>query len=222
MRMIVLAMLAILGLVLATTTVAVVAEAANGEFYPCEKCHLKLKLTGMKKVSVYHAVNLTIGAHKGLVCADCHVPPTMSKLVGGADIGASYKGDYKELNVVCAECHERTYHDYINLVHGNKTIVCEREVKVLVKGYKNVSYWLHLCQDYTKLSVVPARGCIECHTPHDPHYKPLAPLPPPSRRPPPPDQTVIAYTTLGVVISSLMLIVVPFIVEFEKGERRGR
>ena len=220
MRMIMLVMLAIL--VLISASAAAVAVAEEEELYPCEKCHLKLKLTGMKKASVYHAVNLTIGAHKGLVCADCHVPPTMSELVGGVNIVSFYKGDYKELNVVCAGCHEKTYRDYVNLVHGNKTIVCEGEVKVLVKGYKNVSYWLHLCQDYTSLSVVPAKGCVECHTPHNPHYKPLAPLPPPSRRPPPPDQSVIAYTTLGVIISSLMLIVVPFVVELEKGGRRGR
>jgi len=213
-----LAMLAVLGLLASATVVAV----AENEFYPCERCHLKLKLTGTKKVSMYHAVNLTTGAHKGLVCADCHVPPSMSKLVGGVDIVAFYKGDYKELNLVCASCHEKTYHDYINLAHGNKTIVCKGEAKMLVKGYKNVSYWLHICQDYTSLTAVPARGCVECHTPHDPHYKPLAPLPPPSRRPPPPDQTTIAYTTLGVAISSLMLIVVPFIVESGKGGRHGR
>jgi len=213
-----LAMLAIIGLVLISVTVAV----AEGEFYPCERCHLKLKLTGTVRTSAYHAINLTVGAHKGLVCANCHVPPTMSKLVGGVDIVAFYKGNYKELNVVCASCHERTYHDYTSLVHGNKTIACKGETKILVNGYKGVSYWLHLCQDYINLTAMPARGCVECHDPHDPHYKPLAPLPPPSRRPPPPDQTAIAYTTLGVVISSLTLIVVPFIIESKKGGRSGR
>jgi len=219
MKTTILAILATVGLV---SISAIVVAVAEDTLYPCERCHLKLRLTGVRKASAHHAIDLTVGAHKGLVCANCHVPPTMSKLVGGVDVVAFYKGDYKELNIVCANCHKRTYHDYISLVHGNKTIVCKGETKILVKGYKGVSYWLHLCQDYTSLTVMPARGCVECHDPHDPRYRPLAPLSPPSMRPPPPDQTTIAYATLAVVVSSLMLIVVPLVVESRKGERSGR
>ena len=213
----VLVMLVIIGVIIAAASLAA-SVYASSKLYPCERCHLLLRVSGTVHSSEYHGVNLTAGAHRGLVCADCHVPPTMSKLRGGASVEEYYAGDYKALNVVCAGCHQRVYHDYLDLVHGNKTILCPGEVNILVKGYKGVGYWLHLCSDYYKLKAVPARGCVECHNPHDPHYKPLAPLPPPSRRPPPPSEETVAYGTVGVFIASLALIVSSLLAE---GRRRG-
>ena len=218
MRTAILLMLVIIGIAAAALTSS---GHASSKLYPCERCHLLLRVSGRVHSSEYHGINLTAGAHAGLVCADCHVPPRMSELRGGASVADYYAGDYKALNVVCEGCHRRVYRDYIDLVHGNKTILCPGEENILVKGYKGVGYWLHICRDYYHLKAEPARGCVECHNPHDPHYKPLSPLPPPSRRPPPPDEETVAYGTIGVVVASLALIGSSLLAERRRGGGSG-
>jgi len=201
--------------------VAAVAEAAsqyrspaNYTFYPCSSCHATMDVSGVSKNVEIHGIDLTKGAHKGLYCVNCHSVPDVWNLKtpdGKAEIaipGMFSHEDLMKMNKVCASCHKRTYEDYINLVHGNKTYTCPDGTVEFVKGYKGVLYAFHVCKEYKNLKTVPAKACVECHDPHDPVYRAISILPPPSERPPPPPQENIAYGTLAVAIAGMALIVV--------------
>ncbi len=186
---------------------------ANYTFYPCTKCHATMKVTGIAKTVPIHNIDLTKGAHRGLYCANCHSVPDVWNLKtpdGKVEIaipGMMNHEDLMKLNKVCATCHPRTYEDYVNLVHGNKTYTCPNGTVEFVKGYKGVLYTFHICPEYKNLKTVPAKACVECHDPHDPVYHAISILPPPSVRPPPPDETSIAYGTLAVAIAGMALII---------------
>ncbi len=212
--------LAALALVAALAAAASVAEAAgqyhspaNYTFYPCSSCHATMQVTGMKKTVEIHHIDLTQGAHRGLYCVNCHSAPDVWNLKtpdGKVDIaipGMFSHEDLMKMNKVCATCHPRTYEDYVNLLHGNKTYTCPDGHVELVKGYKGVLYSFHVCKEYKNLKTVPAKACVECHNPHDPVYHAISILPPPSERPPPPPQENIAYGTLAVTIAGMALIV---------------
>ena len=186
---------------------------ANYTFYPCSSCHATMKVTGIaKKVGIHH-IDLTKGAHRGLYCANCHSAPDVWHLKtpdGKVDIaipGMFSHEDLMKINKVCATCHPRTYEDYVNLVHANKTYTCPGGHVEFVKGYKGVLYSFHVCKEYKNLKTVPAKACVECHNPHDPVYHAISILPPPSERPAPPKQENIAYGTLAVAIAGMALIV---------------
>ncbi len=206
---------------LALLPVCVGYASTSYPFYPCSKCHQALQLSGNRKTVEYHAVDLTTGAHAGLYCSSCHIPPLMENLTGGARLripGLHSDREVMETNRVCAVCHQREYADYEMLVHGNKTIVCEGGSVDRVQGYKGVTHLLHTCPA-GNMKTVPALPCVECHDPHSPEFRALKPLPEPSRRPPPPDETPILQGTLVVVLSGLFLVVSGLVLP---GGRAGR
>ena len=168
------------------------AEAGGGaEFYPCRTCHAALNLTGDRKAVPFHGIDLTEGAHAGLVCSSCHVAPLMEELVGGVEVripGLHSQEELVELYRVCQTCHARVVEDYLLLVHGNKTMRCPGGESVKVRGYKGVVYDFYVCPEYRNFETVPARACVQCHNPHNPTMPALEPLPLPSTRPPAPEQ----------------------------------
>ncbi|WP_110138763.1 hypothetical protein [Hyperthermus butylicus] len=178
------------------------------QLYPCTTCHNVLNLTGDRKAVPFHGIDLTVGAHRGLYCSNCHVAPVMQELVNGAEVyipGLHTMEELMETNKVCAVCHPREFADYQYLVHGNKTYVCPGGNVTKVIGYKGVTYDFHICSDYRNLETVPARACVECHNPHTPTMPPVSILPVPSERPAPPDESSIAYGTAAAVIGGLIL-----------------
>jgi hypothetical protein len=191
--------------------------------YPCTKCHATMKLTGMTKISKFHNIDLTKGAHKGLYCANCHVPPYMINLRGGAMVyipGLHNRSLLMETNKLCAICHPQEYSDYMNLIHGNKTYVCPGGKVEEVVGYKNVTYLFHVCPNgYRNLTTMPARACVECHDPHTPTMGPLNILPKPSERPAPPDETAIAWGDFIALLAALVPIAMAFAVKYREGAR---
>jgi len=200
------------------TGIAVMASAQGQKypFYPCKTCHAAMKLTGHRKVVPFHGIDLTKGPHRGLYCNNCHIPPTMQKLINNAEVyipGIHPREKLMETNRVCAVCHPREYMDYMLLVHGNKTYTCPGGKDIKVKGYKGVIYDFHICPNgWKNLKAVPARACVECHDPHDPTYYALGPLPEPSLRPPPPNEDVITYGMIASGIGGLILIISAFLV----------
>ena len=180
------------------------------EYYPCSECHTKLRPSGLSKASEFHGVDLGVGAHASLYCINCHdVDSAMMKLQGGVDIAIPFIHDREDLmgtNSLCGLCHAREYQDYLQLVHGNKTMTCEGGEVYRVLGYKGVDYYLHYCSDYTNLETRPAMACVECHNPHDPVMSAPGVLPEPSHRPPPPNEDPILYGGLPVLAAGLALV----------------
>ncbi len=204
-------------MILLVLTVAAIhvayAEAQKTEeyyktIYPCTNCHATMQLTGDKKASTFHNIDLTRGAHRGLYCLNCHKPPFMIELKNDVFVyipGYHDRSLVMETNKLCATCHPGTYEDYRLLVHGNKTYTCPDGDLLVVKGYKDVAYSFHICPNgYKNLTTVPARACVECHDPHDPVYPSPSLLPPPSERPKPPSQDSIAIANVLAVIGALI------------------
>ncbi len=209
----------ILVILLASTTIE---AQGSSQFYPCVTCHQALNLTGNRKIVPFHGIDLTKGAHRGLVCSSCHVPPTMQKLVNNAEVyipGLHTTEDLKKTNSVCAVCHPRQYLDYNYLVHGNKTFICPDGNVTKVIGYKGVGYDFHICPEYKNLTTVPAKACVECHNPHDPTMPPPSILPEPSIRPPPPNEAGIAFGGLAAIIGGLLLVAGALFLPLSRDER---
>nr|WP_236698103.1 hypothetical protein [Pyrodictium occultum] len=214
----------VLSLALAARAGAEQAGQQLYQIYPCTKCHAAMNLPGNRKVVPFHGINLTKGAHRGLVCSNCHRPPTMINLVGGAKVyipGPHSRDKLMETNKVCAVCHPREYRDYINLVHGNKTFVCQGGKVVKVKGYKGVIYNFHICPSYKDLKTVPARACVECHDPHNPVLKALNILPEPSFRPPPPNESSVTYGNIAAVVGGLILVLGALVLPYERSRKNS-
>ncbi|AEM38969.1 hypothetical protein Pyrfu_1102 [Pyrolobus fumarii 1A] len=201
-------------LALSLALLAFCVSTAYAAFYPCKACHQAMNLTGNKKVVEFHKIDLTVGAHRGLYCSNCHVPPLMQELVGGGEVyipGMHPRDKLMETNKVCAVCHPREYKDYEMLVHGNKTFECPDGKVVKIVGYKGVIYDFHVCSEYKNLEKKPARACVECHDPHDPTYYAINILPEPSDRPAPPAQDEVVYGTVAALVGGLLLIVGAFV-----------
>jgi len=168
---------------------------ANQTIYPCSSCHAGVALSGISKASVFHGINLTVGAHSGLYCANCHVPESaMMKLHGGVEIkvlGVHTHSELMDDNKVCASCHPQTYKDYVYFSHGNTSWSCAGGETGLVVGYKSVSYLYHVCEEYRGLKPIHGKACVECHDPHNPTFRPLSILPEPSERPKPPEEFAV-------------------------------
>ncbi len=178
--------------------------------YPCSNCHSKITVTGNTHWSYFHDVNLTAGAHSGLMCSNCHDPQSnMMNLVNGvpiALIGLHNQSQLMEVNTLCGICHTKEFEAYNLGAHGNVTYECINGTYIDVKGYNGVTYRLHLCDNYYNLTTKPANPCVTCHNPHEPTYYALSVLPPPSDRVPPPDETNILIGGISVVITGLSLI----------------
>ena len=187
--------------------------------YPCTKCHAHMpQLNGMVKKVPFHHIDLTKGPHRGLYCANCHIPPTFINLRGGARVyipGLHNRTLVMQTNKLCAICHPREYQDYLDLIHGNKTFTCPGGKVIIIHGYKGINYYYHICPDgYKHLETLPARACVECHNPHDPVVKPLNILPTPSERPAPPKETSIAIGDVLALVGGLIAVGIAFVVHY--------
>jgi len=84
-------------------------------------------------------------------CFDCHNPNDRDKLRLASGRLISFQESY----YLCGQCHGTHFRDWKAGVHGKRT------------GMWNGK------KEY--------RLCVHCHWPHEPHFKPLQPLPPPVR-----------------------------------------
>ena len=208
--------IAAVSLLIAAAALGVYAKKMppGAQWYPCTSCHTPyFKVNAHVKISLVHHIDLTKGAHRGLYCSDCHIPPTMINLVGGGKVyipGLHNRTQLIEASKVCAVCHPREWSDWEHLIHGNKTYTCPGGTVVYITppySYKGVRYPFHICPNHYKdLKTIPAKACVQCHNPHDPVYRPLGPLPVPSLRPPPPNEDNFLYGMIATVIAGVILI----------------
>lgn len=134
-----------------------------GWAYNCMECH---KLFPAR----WHYDDRGFNEHKNVVldhgnnrfCLNCHHPVNRNAFVDydGAEIAQA------DVVKLCAKCHGTIYRDWQAGVHGRQN-----------------GFWKADLGEKTKLR------CIQCHDPHSPQFKAMAPLPPlryPSRAPHPP------------------------------------
>ncbi len=183
---------------------------ATTEFYPCSSCHATLKISEPRRYSEVHKKNLTLGAHAGLYCTNCHVPEdAMMNLTGGVELaipGLHSPDSLLKISKLCGLCHADVLQDYEVFAHGNTTFTHGSGKTIIVRGYKGVAYVLHLSSDYKNFKLKHGRACVECHEPHNPIMEPPSILPRQSYRPPPPREGIIAYGGLLIYIISVVLV----------------
>lgn len=124
----------------------------SGWTYNCMECHKLLP-------AQWHYDDRPLVEHKNIqlqhgenrFCLNCHHPTNRNAFVDydGAEIA--------QANVVslCAKCHGTIHRDWVAGVHGREN-----------------GYWKADLGPKTKLR------CIQCHDPHSPKFKAIAPLPP--------------------------------------------
>ena len=180
-------------------------DGYGGELEQCATCHY------------------VRGSHQSLGCYSCHnllgenltlyLEGHPSNLINSSPlpifrVDISKIEDPYEFNEFCGSCHTDILEDYEFFAHGNVTYVTDNHEVVVIKGYKDVFYRLHIADDYYNLQVVPGKACIECHNPHDPVMEPLSILPKQSYRPEPPNQSNIITIGISAVVVGLLLLVI--------------
>lgn len=213
--------IAMAALILAASAPYTIADASTNDtqpvpvsdyvkVYPCDTCHANFKPPATTNVSEYHGVNLTLGAHRGLTCINCHDPDSgMMKLQNGVDIafyGLHNDTMTMKINTMCSVCHPKEYESYVRGAHGNRTYTCSGGMVEEIVGYNGVTYYQHYCSSEHGYQATPAKPCIACHDPHNPVMEPPTVLPPPSERPPPPSQDYILIGGVSVVTAGFALI----------------
>lgn len=120
--------------------------------YDCMECHrsLEAKWHLKKPLMEHREIELKHGNNR--FCLNCHHPENRNAFVDydGAQIAQ------KDVALLCAKCHGPQHRDWQAGAHGRRN------------GYWDVSRG-----ESERLD------CINCHDPHDPGFKPMAPLPGP-------------------------------------------
>jgi len=166
------------------------------------------------------------GPHRSLGCTSCHrivdgnfslyIEGHPSNLINSTpiplfEINLSDISDPYKLNIFCGICHKDIYNEYIHYAHGNTTFVAPNQETILINGYKDIKYILHIASKYNRLEKVNGKACVECHNPHDPIFKPPSILSKQSYRPPPPDESDLTNLGLIVICTSIFLVIIGFI-----------
>jgi hypothetical protein len=119
--------------------------------FPCSECHADLEVNETRRELDFHEDIVLRHAEEQRWCLDCHNPDNRDKLRLANGQLIFFEKSY----LLCGQCHGTIYRDWKAGVHGRRT-----------------GYWNNKKQ---------YRLCVHCHSPHDPKFKPLKPLPPPDR-----------------------------------------
>lgn len=124
-----------------------------GFAYECIECHSWQERNPDPRefIGEHSLMNLEHGSVKS--CFTCHHEAEYDQLVdpqGGGPLA------YNQHVKLCARCHGPIFSDWKNGAHGRRA-----------------GYWDKSAGPQTKTD------CIICHDPHQPAFKPIAPLPPP-------------------------------------------
>lgn len=123
---------------------------------PCRACHgpekdFPVNFKRREDLLVHTNIRLNHGGIR-LWCLDCHHPDNRNYLLPLSD-GKSI--EFEQSYLLCGKCHGTIFRDWRDGIHGKRTGSWN--------GAKN--YYL----------------CITCHDPHNPKFKPMAPMPPPKK-----------------------------------------
>ena len=122
------------------------------EIFPCSGCHDKTLPPDPKRRVLTMAHDDIVLKHdeRHRWCLDCHDTQNRDML----HLASGELVDFKESYRLCGQCHGDKYRDWRAGVHGRRTGMWNGEKQYLL--------------------------CVNCHYSHDPHFKPLKPLPPPT------------------------------------------
>ena len=130
----------------------------TGFTYQCSECHKDFKTPVRSNNPAGEHTNIKLNHGEDMGCLACHHPDIRGSYVGHE--GREIPQDKPVL--LCAKCHGTIYRDWKEGVHGRMN-----------------GFWDIRQGPSTKLV------CIQCHDPHQPVFKALAPMPPPVSADPP-------------------------------------
>jgi formate-dependent nitrite reductase cytochrome c552 subunit len=123
--------------------------------YRCNECHRIFDRAVNKDVLIAEHTDIQLDHGANSKCFNCHNPDDLETL-------RDYEGtlvDFQASEQLCRSCHGPKYRDWVAGAHGRPN-----------------GYW-----DPTKGDSVKAT-CVQCHDPHSPAFKPIAPAPAPMER----------------------------------------
>jgi formate-dependent nitrite reductase cytochrome c552 subunit len=118
--------------------------------FPCSACHAGMKVNRTRRpLTEMHTDIVLKHGAEGRWCLDCHDAQNRDMLHLAGGELVPFDESYR----LCGQCHGEKYRDWRAGVHGRRT------------GYWNghKTYLL----------------CANCHNPHEPRFKPIAPKPAP-------------------------------------------
>ena len=123
---------------------------------PCRACHGPEKdfpVNFKRKEALLVHTNLQLN-HGGVRvwCLDCHHPDIRDYLLPLSD---GKPIPFSESYRLCGKCHGTKFRDWRNGIHGKRVGSWDGEKR----------YYL----------------CVHCHSPHNPKFKPIEPMPPPDK-----------------------------------------
>jgi hypothetical protein len=119
--------------------------------FPCSFCHADLKTDRTRRVVEDHADIVLKHDEEHRWCLDCHDADNRDFL----HLASGERVPFEESYRICGQCHGEKYRDWRAGVHGRRTGQWNGQ-----KGYLL---------------------CVNCHSPHQPQFKSLAPQPAPRR-----------------------------------------
>jgi Zn finger protein HypA/HybF involved in hydrogenase expression len=120
--------------------------------FPCTGCHdgKSVKLdTARRKLTEMHDDIELKHGPPSRWCLDCHDPQDRDRL----RLASGEKVDFSHSYLLCGQCHGDKFRDWKVGVHGKRTGAWNGKKQYLL--------------------------CVHCHSPHQPRFKSLKPLPPP-------------------------------------------
>lgn len=120
--------------------------------FPCSDCHADMEPNLTRRELVDEHTDIILHHAEGQRwCLDCHNPVDRDTLRLVSGEVIPFSESYR----LCGQCHGDKFRDWKVGIHG-----------------KRLGYW-NGDKEYLL--------CAHCHNPHEPKFKPLAPLPPPER-----------------------------------------
>lgn len=121
--------------------------------YNCNACHQNFELSKETHTRIAEHTEIELDHGLNESCYNCHNIDNLETLVDYE--GTLVKFETSEL--LCRKCHGPTYRDWTHGAHGRPS-----------------GYW-----DERK-GVSTKTTCVQCHDPHSPAFKPIAPAPRPN------------------------------------------
>jgi len=119
--------------------------------FPCSDCHEDQEVNPKRRVleDFHEEIRIINHNEEERWCLDCHNPDNRDVLRLASGRLVSFEESY----YLCGQCHGTIFRDWKAGIHGLRTGDWNGE-----KTY---------------------RLCVQCHNPHQPRFKPIAPKPPP-------------------------------------------
>ncbi len=122
----------------------------SSEVFPCSGCHRDMASNHTRRELLFHTgVRLKGHGEPGRWCLDCHDGENRDTLRLPGGERVTFREGYR----LCRQCHGKIYDNWSAGIHGKRT-----------GDWNGKKYSL---------------PCTNCHNPHSPKFKPLAPEPAP-------------------------------------------